>query len=281
MTVRYVECPRDAFQGLKGSIPTEEKQRYLQGLLAAGFKRLDVGSFVSPQAVPQMADTERVLAGLVRPEGVDFLCIVANLRGLERAHAIPNVTSVGYPLSVNDTFQRRNTGRSLSQSWPLVEDLLSRVGSLRLVIYLSMGFGNPYGEPWSPGDTAAGVTRLRDMGITDIVLADTVGTATPERVERVLGAVTEPERLGLHLHAKPEGWREPLEVALERGVRWLEGALGGVGGCPFADDRLVGNLATERVLPFLAARGFTVDVPLDGLSGLAEAALALKARYRL
>ena len=158
--LRYVECPRDAWQGLAGFIPTEEKVRYLNALLGAGFRTLDMGSFVSPKAVPQLADTEAVLAALPRSKEVDLLGIIANERGLTRA-VEAGATSVGYPLSVNETFQQRNTGRSLADSWRLVEHLLeeSTAHALGFTVYLSMGFGNPYAEPWEPGDTAAAVTR--------------------------------------------------------------------------------------------------------------------------
>jgi hydroxymethylglutaryl-CoA lyase len=283
--ITYVECPRDSWQGYTRLIPTEQKRRYLQRLLQAGFRHLDLGSFVSPKAVPQMADTEAVLAGLERPQDADFLCIIANERGLERALSCGGVTSVGYPLSVNDTFQRRNTNRSLAESWPLVKSLREQAGEKRLVMYLSMGFGNPYGEPWSPQDTATAVVRLRDLGVHDIALADTVGTATPERLTRVLEAVVDAavdvgvSGLGLHLHASPGAWRESLKVALDHGIRWLEGALGGIGGCPFADDALVGNLPTEEVLPWLMEQGFKVMPDMNALSGLRQQAGALRSMY--
>ena len=281
MTLRYVECPRDSWQGLARTIPTEEKRDYLDALLGAGFRHLDLGSFVSPKAVPQLADTEAVLSGLTRPQDADFLCIVANEKGLERALQAPHVSSVGYPLSVNDAFQRRNTNRSIEASWPLVEEMLeaTRARGFGFVVYLSMGFGNPYGEPWSPDDTAAAVARLREMGVHDIVLADTVGTATPARLGSVLEAVGEVQDLGLHLHARPHAWQEPLEKALTHGLHWFEGALGGVGGCPFAGDELVGNLPTEEVLPWLAAQGLEVEINFTGLPELAARARALQESF--
>jgi hydroxymethylglutaryl-CoA lyase len=281
MPLTYVECPRDSWQGLARQIPTEEKIRYLQTLLEAGFTRLDMGSFVSTKAVPQLADTEVVLSQLSVPEGADLLCIVANERGLERAIAAPNVSSVGYPLSVNDTFQRRNTNRSLEASWPLVETMLreARGAGLRFVVYLSMGFGNPYGGPWEPADTATAVFRLRELGVQDIALADTVGTATPERLRAVLAATDAPGTLGLHLHACPDEWQGPLEVALENGLYWFEGALAGVGGCPFAGDELVGNLPTELVLPWLEAKTDERLIRNEVLRELAKDAARLAARF--
>lgn len=277
----YVECPRDAWQGLARTIPTSTKRAHLAALLSAGFRRLDLGSFVSPRAVPQLADTDEVLAGLDAPVNADLLCIVANARGLERARSAPNLTSVGYPLSVSDTFQRRNTNRSLADSWPLVEALLGGAGEagLTLVVYLSMGFGNPYGDAWEPATTADAVERLRAIGVERVVLADTVATASPERIAAVLAATPRPAELGLHLHAHPGRWQGQLDAALAAGVRWFEGALAGVGGCPFAADELVGNLPTEEVLPWLASRGFASGVRQSALAGLAREAAELAARY--
>jgi len=279
--VTWVECPRDAWQGLPGVIPEARKRAHLEALLRAGFRHLDLGSFVSPRAVPQLADTERVLDGLTPPLGADLLCIVGNERGLERALSVPSVTSVGFPLSVNDTFQRRNLGRSLRDSWPLVARLLlgAEAAARELVVYLSMGFGNPYGEPWQPGDTSEAVARLRDMGVARIALADTVGRADAAAVAAVLAAVTRPAALGLHLHARANGWRPLLAVAVGAGVRWFEGALAGVGGCPFAGDALVGNLPSERVLPWLEAQSLRTSIDQDALPALAADAGDIAARY--
>ncbi|HZJ09268.1 MAG TPA: hydroxymethylglutaryl-CoA lyase, partial [Trueperaceae bacterium] len=193
------------------------------------------------------------------------------------------VTTVGFPLSVNDTFQRRNLGRSLEESWPLLARLmsLSERAGLELVVYLSMAFGNPYRESWGPNNTAESIQRLRDMGIERIALADTVGTADARVVERVLSSVSNVADLGLHLHSRPGAWSELLEIGLRHGVRWVEGALGGIGGCPFAGDDLVGNLPTEEVLPWLSARGFELDVAIEPakLAALAAEASAIATRY--
>ncbi|HEX7023112.1 MAG TPA: hydroxymethylglutaryl-CoA lyase [Trueperaceae bacterium] len=281
-SLRYVECPRDSWQGFSRAIPTEQKRAYLRALTAAGFRWLDLGSFVSPAVVPQLADTEEVLAGLSRPPGTEFLCIVANERGLARALAVPGLSAVGYPLSVNETFQWRNTRRTLAASWELVAWLQreARAAGKGMVVYLSMGFGNPYGEPWVPADTAGAVGRLRELGVSDIALADTVGTAGPDRLRAVLGALgTDAAGLGLHLHARPGRWRDQLEVALAHGLSWFEGALGGIGGCPFADDELVGNLPTEEVLPWLAERGFDPGVSMEALVELSSRARELQAAY--
>lgn len=278
----YVECPRDAWQGLPHVIPTEVKVAHLQALLDAGFTHLDLGSFVSPRAVPQMADTERVLEGLAPPPGADLICIVGNVRGVERAIASGRVTTVGYPLSVNETFQRRNVGRGLEESWrdlATMQELCAGAG-IGLVVYVSMAFGNPYRETWGPHVTAEAIQRLRDSGVARIALADTVGTADERLVDRVLSSVSNAADLGLHLHARPGSWQPLLEVGLRRGVRWVEGALAGVGGCPFAGDDLVGNLPTEEVLPWLAERGVRpVDVAPERLAELAREARALAVRF--
>jgi len=279
---KYVECPRDAWQGLPHVIPTDVKVSYLQSLLDAGFTHLDLGSLVSPRAVPQMADTERVLEGLNPPEGADLICIVGNVRGVERALSSGRVTTVGYPLSVNETFQRRNVGRGLEDSWrdlSTMQQLCAEAG-VGLVVYVSMAFGNPYRETWGPHMTAEAIQRLRDAGVERIALADTVGTADERLVDRVLSSVSNASDLGLHLHARPDAWRPLLEVGLRRGVRWVEGALGGVGGCPFAGDDLVGNLPTEEVLPWLAEHGVAlVEVPPERLAELAMESRSLAVRF--
>jgi hydroxymethylglutaryl-CoA lyase len=273
----FVECPRDAWQGLTRIIPTERKIAFLEQLLEAGFKYLDCGSFVSPKAVPQMADTEAVLQALPKTDA-DLLCIIANEKGLERALACANVTSVGYPLSISDTFQRRNTNRGLEDSWDLVHDLCHNAQRLRFKVYVSMGFGNPYGDPWNVDMVLETVQRLRDIGVQDIALADTHGQADATRVFEVTRAVTErfgPNGIGVHLHARAEHAQELARAALKAGVTWLEGALGGIGGCPFAGDALVGNLASEVVLPLMEG----TDVRLEHLPDLTRLALELKNEF--
>lgn len=278
----WVECPRDAWQALPKQIPAALKREHLQELLDVGLRHLDLGSFVSPKAVPQMADTEEVLDGLERPDDADFLCIIANRRGLDRARTCGNVTSVGYPLSINETFQRRNSGMGVEESWRLVEELAaeSREDGPQLVVYLSMALGNPYGEPWRPEEIRVAIERLGDIGVTRIALADTAGTADAMRLERALELCPEPSKIGLHLHARPDRWPDLLEVSWEAGVRWFEGALGGAGGCPFASDELVGNLASEQVLPWIAARDPRLAPRLKELPELARRAVALQSSHR-
>ncbi len=285
LPIRYVECPRDAWQGLRRFIPTEEKVAFLKALIDAGFRHLDLTSFVSPKAVPQMRDAAEVLSRLPPPEGRTYLAIVANEKGVLRARSAKHLTAVGYPFSISDTFQRRNTGRSIRESWEVLRRLVELTkGRLDLVVYVSMGFGNPYGDPWSEEQLVAFVARIREFGVREIALADTYGVADPERVFSVLERVVRAfgsEGIGAHLHSRPDPGevRAKVDAVLSAGVRWLEGALGGVGGCPFAGDELVGNLPTEVVVPYLVDRGYDPGPELPKLPELAERALLLKTRY--
>jgi hydroxymethylglutaryl-CoA lyase len=270
----YVECPRDAWQGMQTFIPTEQKIMHLTNLLGAGFAHLDCGSFVSSHAVPQMADTEAVLEALPETKA-DLLCIIANQKGLTRALACKKVTSIGYPLSISDTFQRRNTNTSLKDSWALVAEIQSRAEYLRLVVYLSMGFGNPYKDPWDVELVLESVATLREIGIQNIVLADTYGIADATRVQQVSTAVVQQfgtSGIGVHLHARAEDAVGLAQAALDAGILWLEGTLGGIGGCPFAGDELIGNLPTEIVLPLL-------NINLERIPELTRNALEIQSTY--
>ncbi|MCX7602064.1 MAG: hydroxymethylglutaryl-CoA lyase [Meiothermus sp.] len=282
--MKWVECPRDSWQGYGRFIPTEEKVGYLLRLLEAGFQSLDLTSLVSPKWVPQHADAEAVLAALPPPEGREYLAIIGNLKGLERARQARHLTAVGYPFAISETFQRKNLNLGIEESWPVLEQLVAEAGGLRFVVYLSMAFGNPYGDAWEPGLTARFVERLRQLpGLSGIVLADTYGVASEKTIALTLEAVALAggldEQLGLHLHSRPEDALAKVEVALRAGVRWLEGALGGVGGCPFAGDELVGNLATEQVLPYLAQHGYCPVAGLERLPELSSQALLLRTKY--
>jgi|AMFO01.1.fsa_nt_gi Isopropylmalate/homocitrate/citramalate synthases len=285
LPIRFVECPRDAWQGLSKFIPTEEKVAFLRELLDTGFRHLDLASFVSPRWVPQMKDAAEVLRALPPPAGRTYLAIVANEKGLLRALEAKNLTAVGYPFSISETFQQKNTNRSIKESWPLVEKMVAATrGRLDLVVYLSMGFGNPYGDPWDEEIVLGFVARLRELGVREIAVADTYGVASPGRVYRVLARLVDafgPDGLGAHLHSRPDPAevKAKVDAVLDAGVRWLEGALGGVGGCPFAGDDLVGNLPSELVLPHLVDRGFEPGVELPRLSELREKALWIKRRY--
>ena len=255
--VQLVECPRDAMQGLPQFIPTATKTDYINRLLRVGFHTLDFGSFVSPKHVPQLADTAEVLAGLDRSGSATLLlAIVANERGLQTALSHPEIDCIGYPLSISETFQQRNTNRAIADSLPLVQEAVAACRDLgrSLVVYLSMGFGNPYGDPWSLELLAHWAHRLADLGVGTLALADTVGTAQPADVEaafRHLVAELPQVTFGAHLHAHPAAWRPKVEAAWRGGCRRFDGALRGFGGCPFAEDELVGNVATEQLVAFL------------------------------
>lgn len=264
--VALVECPRDSWQGLPAAIPTDRKIAHLRALVEAGFRRIDFGSFVSPKAVPQMADTAQVWEALPKDRGVAWIAIVANERGAAEA-AARGVPFAGFPLSVNETFQLRNTGKDFAATWPMLARIAEalRPTATRLVGYLSMAFGNPYGDPHDPARVAAFAKRLLDLGVPAISLADTVGAAGPGAIAPVLAAVRgEAARfpgaeVGLHLHQAPGRFEAVVRAALEAGCRRFDAALGGIGGCPFAADRLVGNLPTEGLVPLLSSLGYDPD----------------------
>lgn len=287
--VDVVECPRDAFQGFRSIIPTERKVEHLATLVAAGFRAIDFGSFVSPKSVPQMADTEEVFRALEakgRTKGVDWIGIIANERGLERLLALPGVTTAGFPFSCSNTFQERNTGASLEQSWPRLDALVAATkrGGRKLKVYLSMAFGNPFGDPWSPQLVVDFAQKLIDRGVTILLLADTVGTATPDTVKQLCEAVGQKARgltFGVHLHARPTDFAAKVDAALAAGCRLFDAALGGTGGCPFAGDDLVGNLPTEALLAHLAERGMTTTPTPAKTSAALQSAAAIAAEFGL
>lgn len=258
--VQLVECPRDAMQGWKRIIPAREKVAYLQALLDTGFHTLDFGSFVSPKAIPQMADTAEVLSQLRVPEHTSLLAIVANERGAETALSQPtHIRYLGFPFSVSPTFQERNTGGSVEEGFKRVSAIqqMCRQEGRELVVYLSMAFGNPYGDPYSTSLVQDWALRLHEAGIHILSLADTVGLATGPDVETLTASLV--ERLpgctiGVHLHSTQEGWREKVEGAWNAGCRRFDGALKGIGGCPMAGNDLVGNMDTRWLLQFLAEK---------------------------
>lgn len=273
--VKLIECPRDAWQGLPKVIPAEVKADYLRALVAAGFRHIDAVSFVSEKAVPQMADSERVLEYLDAPEGVEIIGIVVNRKGAERAVATERVTTLGFPYSVSEEFLKRNQRQTAEESL----DALEAVGEaaykagLGVVAYISMAFGNPYGDAWSMDEVIAACDLIEDMGIEQISLADTVGLATPEQVAELTAAVREamPEMIevGVHLHARADNAATKVAAAWGSGIRRFDMAIGGLGGCPFAQDALVGNLPTELAVAELKRLGAELPelAPLDGLIG--------------
>ena len=261
MPVLLTECPRDAMQGLPDFIPTATKTAYLQQLLAVGFDVLDFGSFVSPKAIPQLRDTAEVLAGLdLDRSGTRLLAIVANRRGAEEAASHPEIHFLGFPLSVSETFQRRNTNQTIAEALADVaamHELCERRGKT-LVVYLSMGFGNPYGDAYSPALVADFVGRLAALGVRVVALSDTIGASTPALLTALFTELLPafPQvQLGAHLHSTPGTWHEKVAAAYAAGCRRFDGALGGIGGCPMAADTLTGNLATENIIAFLESRG--------------------------
>lgn len=303
--VKIIECPRDAWQGLSKVIPTDAKVAYLRKLIGTGFRHLDAVSFVSPKHVPQMADSEDVMArleaeGLLsprsngrahsplpeddQPDELEVIGIIVNEQGLDRAITAPGVTTLGYPYSVSANFRRQNANMSQSESRALVETIerAARSAGKRVVVYVSMAFGNPFGEPWSAEVTADAVAWLSNIGIKCISLADTVGMAAPEEVgklyQQALPAAAGAE-LGVHLHGRPDNAAEKVLAAFDAGCRRFDGALTGLGGCPFAGDHLVGNIPTEVVAPALASKGAITNIEPWGMLSAVEATKALRSMY--
>ncbi len=268
--VSITECPRDAMQGIHRFIPTATKAAYMKRLLDVGFDRLDFGSFVSPKAIPQMRDTAEVLdllgGALVEQASVtELLAIVANVRGAEEAVRHAHVGIVGFPFSVSETFQRRNANSSIAQALDVVKQIstICHINNRIPLVYLSMGFGNLYGDPWSPAIVADYTGKLVDMGIRHFALADTMGSSTPETIASLyihLRDAFPAVELGLHLHSTPERGREKLVAALDAGCTRFDTALRGFGGCPMAADKLTGNIATETLLELLDERGIETGV---------------------
>ena len=256
--ITLIECPRDAMQGWKTFIPTEKKIEYLQALLQVGFHTLDFGSFVSSKAIPQLADTAEVLKGLKSnpvETNTRLLAIIANVRGAEEAAVYEEINYLGFPFSVSETFQQRNTNSSIEQSLERVKEIqrICEQTSKQLVIYISMGFGNPYGDPYSAEIVFDWVNRIAGLGVNIISLADTVGLATPEQVTGMTGYVINKlpqHEIGVHLHSSLHNRQAKIEAAWQAGCRRFDGALKGIGGCPMANDELVGNIDTEWLISF-------------------------------
>lgn len=251
-----VECPRDAMQGWATFIPTEKKIAYLNALLQVGFDTLDFGSFVSPKAIPQLADTTAVLKGLQLTTATKLLAIVANVRGAQEAAAFDEITYLGFPFSVSQTFQLRNTNSTIEQSLQRVEEIqrICLQTGKKLVIYISMGFGNPYGDPYSEEIVFDWVNKIVNFGIPIISLADTVGLATPEQVFSITSYLINKlpqHQVGVHLHSSPHNREAKIAAAWQAGCRRFDGALKGIGGCPMANDELVGNIDTEWLISYL------------------------------
>jgi hydroxymethylglutaryl-CoA lyase len=281
--VKIVECPRDAWQGLQGQIPADLKVDYLKALVSAGFKHIDAVSFVSAKAVPQMADSEDVLKEFEAPDDVEIIGIVVNEKGARRAAATNAVRTLGFPYSISPTFLRNNQRQTPEESLDQLEAIQKRADDdgLDVAVYISMAFGNPYGDAYDVDEVVAAVDVLESSGIKTISLADTVGLASPEQVRELVSAVTKQFgylEIGVHLHSRPDEAREKILAAYEGGSRRFDSAIAGLGGCPFAQDALVGNVPTEILLDTLKERGADLP-PLRSLDALRRASTEIGARY--
>ncbi len=282
-TIKLVECPRDAWQGLKEQIPAHIKLEYLRALISVGFKHIDAVSFVSPAAVPQMADSEEVLSELDPPDDVEIIGIVVNEKGAQRAINTNAVRTLGFPYSVSATFLRNNQHQTLDEAIDELEKIKGKGddAGLDTVAYISMAFGNPYGDPWNVGEVVDAVDLLESYGVRMISLADTVGMAGPAQIGDLVSAVVakyEYLEIGVHLHSRSDQAMEKVVAAYDAGCRRFDSALGGLGGCPFAQDALVGNIATEVVVEALTARGAVVP-SLKPFDVLLRATAEIGARY--
>jgi hydroxymethylglutaryl-CoA lyase len=282
-TIKLIECPRDAMQGWKNFIPTQKKIEYINSLMKVGFDTIDFGSFVSAKAIPQMADTKEVVTNLdpmATGLGIGkskLLAIVANTRGAEDANNFDQIAYLGFPFSVSETFQQRNTNSSIQQSLQRVEEIQNICvnGNKQLVIYISMGFGNPYGDPYSEQIVFDWARKMVDLGVKTISLADTVGLAMPEQVYSMTRFLIDslPEiEIGVHLHSRPEKSKEKLDAAVNAGCKRFDGALKGIGGCPMANDELVGNMNTELMNKYFGRNDFFTGLDEQALEESAHLA---------
>jgi hydroxymethylglutaryl-CoA lyase len=282
--VKLIECPRDAWQGLKGQIPTDLKVTYLKALISAGFKHIDAVSFVSPNAVPQMADSEDVLKELDPPDDVEIIGIVVNEKGAQRAIRTQAVTTVGFPYSISPTFLENNQRQTLEDAIEELEKIekVAADAGLETVVYISMAFGNPYGDPWTVDEVVEAVGLLEVQDIHMISLADTVGLASPEKIKEVVAAVMAKYdylEIGVHLHSRPDEAAAKVLAAYDAGCRRFDSVIGGLGGCPFAQDDLVGNIPTEKVIEGLQGRDAQLPA-LKPLDALVRATTEIGARYK-
>lgn len=281
--VKLIECPRDAWQGLQGLIPADLKVDYLKALISAGFKHIDAVSFVSPKAVPQLADSEQVLKELDPPDEVEIIGIVVNEKGAQRAVDTQAVSTLGFPYSISETFLRKNQSQSPEEALEELEKIQKKAddGGMDVVVYISMAFGNPYGDLWNANEVIEAIALLEVENLRMISLADTVGIASPQQISDLVGAVMAKYdylEIGVHLHSRPEQAAEKILAAYNAGCRRFDSALGGLGGCPFAQDALVGNIPTEKVIEVLKQCG--AELPhLKPLDVLLRATGGIGAKY--
>ena len=265
--IKIIECPRDAMQGIKTFIPTELKANYIQSLLRVGFDTLDFGSFVSPKAIPQMRDTKEVLDKLdLSCTRTKLLSIVANLRGAEMACSIDSIDYLGFPFSISENFQMRNTHKTISESEIVLKDILeiTQKSNKKLVVYMSMAFGNPYGDPWDVDIVGEWADRLQSMGVEILSLSDTIGSSKPKSISYLFSNLI-PKfphiEFGAHLHTHPNSWYEKLNAAYNAGCYRFDGAIQGLGGCPMASDSLTGNMPTEKIISYFNSEN--IDTQID------------------
>ncbi|NDI99179.1 hydroxymethylglutaryl-CoA lyase [Flavobacterium sp. LaA7.5] len=264
--VKIIECPRDAMQGIKAFIPTEKKAAYIQSLLRIGFDTLDFGSFVSAKAIPQMQDTAEVLAQLdLSATTTKLLAIIANTKGAEIASVHPEIHYLGYPFSISENFQMRNTHKTIAESIVTLQEILNIAAksNKEVVAYLSMGFGNPYGDPWDVEIVGEWTEKLAGMGVTILSLSDTVGSSTPDIIDYLFSNLIPKYptiEFGAHLHTTPDKWHEKVDAAYKAGCTRFDGAIQGFGGCPMAKDDLTGNMPTEKMLSYFTAAKVTTNL---------------------
>jgi hydroxymethylglutaryl-CoA lyase len=270
--IKLIECPRDAMQGWKHFIPTQKKIEYINALMKVGFDTIDFGSFVSPKAIPQMADTKEVIGKLqLANSNSKLLVIIANERGAEDAVMYDEISYLGFPFSVSETFQKRNTNSTIAESLKRVEAIqnLCFINNKKLVVYISMGFGNPYGDVYNEAIVFDWVNKLVDLDIKIISLADTVGLATSKQINTITKYLIDllPQiEIGVHLHSTQKNWKEKTEAAVNAGCLRFDGALKGIGGCPMADDELVGNMDTELMIPYFQQKKILPEINMDALA---------------
>lgn len=267
MKVKLIECPRDAMQGLDTFVATDLKVRYINALLQVGFETLDCGSFVNPGVIPQMADTAEVIKRIKMTE-TKLSVIVANTRGAASAVEFDEISYLGFPFSISEMFQKRNTNKSIDDAFETVERImeLCTKHNKKFIAYLSMGFGNPYNDPWSPETVIHWIKKLKSIGVNFFSLSDTIGVSNPERIESVIGKIKQelPNlNYGCHFHTRPDQWLEKIETAFNAGCRRFDGALKGFGGCPMAEDELVGNMPTENMVAWFKSQNIETGLNMD------------------
>lgn len=283
--IKLIECPRDAMQGIKTFIPTEKKIQYIQSLLRCGFDTIDFGSFVSPKAIPQMADTSEVLAGLdLSSTKSKLLAIIANTRGAEEASKHPEINYLGYPFSISENFQMRNTHKTIAESVETLGEILeiSEKTGKEVVAYLSMGFGNPYGDPWNVDIVGEWTEKLSGMGVKILSLSDTIGSSTPEVITYLFSNLISryPKiEFGAHLHTTPNSWHEKIDAAYVAGCRRFDGAIQGFGGCPMAKDELTGNMPTEKVVSYITSKKANSNIKMTSFESSYNEATKLFSVY--